>query len=81
MAEGSRLRTAVQRLVREELKKIQQISDSPDAEIGTISSVNDDGTVSVDTASGSHQNVGTPVSRVMGQQVTVISADGQKVAV
>lgn len=74
--EGSLLREAVKKLIRETLDDNQVINQLTPNEQGTIAAVNDDGTVNVLTESGLYQSVGTPTTRSLNEQVIVVTADG-----
>lgn len=81
MAQGSKLRDIIKGIVKETIEEMQNETNNADPESGVISAVNDDGTVTVSTQSGFYQSVGTPTVRTLGEQVVVITADGQKVAI
>lgn len=81
MPEGSPLRQAVKQLILDTLQEYSIVQQQNDNEQGTVASVNDDGSVNVATQSGLYQNVGTPVQRVVGESVVVVTADGVRVAI
>ena len=80
MAQGSKLRDLVKQIAQEVIAEMQNDTNNADPIAGVISAVNDDGTVAVSTANGIFQSVGTPTVRTLGEQVVVVTADGQKVA-
>lgn len=81
MAEGSQLRTAFKSLIAEVIRELKTETVSADPEEGTVMEVNDDGTVTVQTASATYGTVGAAVSFTVGAQVLVLTGDGRKVAV
>lgn len=81
MPSGSPLRIALSNLIKEVLSEIQSSTVSADPEEGTVISVNDDSTVNVQTSSSMYSSVGTPIVLTIGALVTVITADGKKVAI
>jgi molybdopterin-guanine dinucleotide biosynthesis protein len=82
MAKGSPLRQAVAALVNEVLDEMKQTDIDSGPISGTVSAVYSDGTVDVQGSDGTTlTSIGAAVSMTVGQQVTVISADGAQVAV
>ena len=81
MGRDSPLRRRIADIVREVLAEQQQATMNADPEQGTIIAVNDDGTVNVQTSTNTYTGVGVPTTLTKGTQVTVITADGQRVAV
>lgn len=80
--EGSELRNLVKQLVQEVLKEMELTQGKAFNVRGTVSNLNADGTVDVATAAGvTLTGVGTPRTLVKGSIVTVITADGKKVAI
>lgn len=82
MAAGSPLRKRIAEIVQEVLDEMKQTTVNSDPEYGSITQVNSDGTVNVQTTSGSNYiNVGAATNMTVGTQVVVITADGSKVAI
>ena len=81
MAETSRIRELVKKLIVEVLNDMETVEGKTFNKQGVVSSVNSDFTVNVQTADGLFPNVGTPRRMVKGENVVVITADGKKVAV
>lgn len=81
MPEGSPLREAFKKLISQTISEVQQQSFNSDPEIGTIASLNDDGTVNVQTSTGFYGSIGAAVQFVIGSQVLVITGDGKRVAI
>lgn len=82
MAKGSPLYSKIQAIIQEVLDEMQQSTPNTDPEFGSVVGLNNDGTVNVQTSSGStYQNVGMATQMTVGTQVVVITADGTKVAI
>lgn len=82
MAKSSALRQRIADIVKEVIAEQQQNTGNTDPEFGTVSLVNKDGTVNVQTSGGNfYTNVGAAVSMTIGTQVVVITADGVRVAI
>jgi hypothetical protein len=82
MPKSSPIRQRIAEIVKEVLAEIQQTTVNTDPEYGTVTQINDDGTVNVQTSSGSnYPNIGAATTMTVGTQVVVITADGAKVAV
>lgn len=81
MPDGNPIKEAVRALIRQEIASLIQNSGQNPPLQGIVSAVNADGTLSVSTAAGSLQNVGTPIVRTVGEQVIVVtSQEGTQVA-
>jgi hypothetical protein len=82
MPDGHPIKEAIRTLIRQEIAAIQSSSLSQQNNVqGIVSAVNADGTVNVETPSGSYQSVGTPIVRTIGEQVIVVtSQEGIRVA-
>jgi hypothetical protein len=76
----SQLKSIIQQLIRETIDDHNTINNTAPNEIGTVDSVNDDGTVDVSAGSGVYSGCGTPVPRIVGDVVLLVTADGRKVA-
>lgn len=84
MPDGDPLKEAIRAIIQQELANLQ--SNTPAASAsqlkGVVAAINDDGTVNVNTAGGILSSVSTPVRRVIGDQVVVVtSVEGAQVAV
>ena len=82
MPDGDPFKEAVRRIIKDEIAKLQQVITGAQGNVqGTVSAINDDGTVDVDTIDGTLQEVGTPIVRTLGEQVIVVtSLEGMQVA-
>lgn len=75
------LQAAFKNLIKEVIQELKQESlDSPPEE-GSVSAVNDDGTVDVITGSNQYCSIGSAVILTLGQQVIVLTGDGVRTAV
>jgi hypothetical protein len=72
----STFKQALQDLILETIGEDQVTSQLIPPEQGVVIAVNNDGTVDVQTGSATYQGVGTPIQRVLNEQVVVITADG-----
>lgn len=78
------LKLAISNLVDQTLQELAANTASSLPTAGTVTSVNDDGTVNVTTAGGNFlPSVGAATTdvQVIGKQVMVISGDGRQTAV
>ena len=81
MPDGNPIKEAVRALIRQEIAALIQNSGGQPPLQGIVSAVNADGTLSVSSAAGDLQNVGTPIVRTVGEQVIVVtSQEGTQVA-
>jgi hypothetical protein len=80
--DGNAIKEAIRTLIQQELAALQAANLGQQSNlVGVVSQVNTDGTVNVDTASGTYQGVGTPIVRVLGEKVIVVtSQEGTRVA-
>jgi hypothetical protein len=78
---NNKLQDAVKKLIQEVIDEGQAQNGTADNEQGQIVSVDSDGTLTVQTASGLYSGVATPTIRTVGEPVLVVTADGQRVAV
>lgn len=74
------LQQAVVKIVRDEIARMANVEGNAFNEQGVVIGTNDDGTVTVQTSSGVYNNCGTPVLRVQGEQVLLVTANGTKIA-
>jgi hypothetical protein len=82
MSKGSPIYQRISEIVKEVIDEIQQNTPNTDPEFGSVTLVNDDGTVNVQTTVGANYNgVGAATIMTIGTQVAVITADGAKVAI
>lgn len=82
MAEGSRIRELVKSIIRETIAEQQQVTQATPPMQGTVTSLNDDGSVNVNMSDGTVlQNIGAAIVFTIGAQVIVITAQGVRVAV
>jgi hypothetical protein len=84
MPDGDPIKEAIRTMIQQELANLMSASTAGQSgnTQGTISAVNADGTVNVETQVGSLQSVGTPVVRTIGEQVVVVtSQEGAMVAI
>jgi hypothetical protein len=81
--EGSPLRAAFKSLIASTVAEIKAQSSTSDPEEGTVTALNDDGTVSIQTSTTVYGTIGiaTTDSYLIGAQVLVITGDGKKVAI
>jgi hypothetical protein len=78
--EGSEIRELIKGIIREvDQESALAGAQTPNVQ-GTVVSVGSDGTVSVSTSLGVFQGIGSPRSLIVGEEVVIITADGQKVA-
>lgn len=83
MPDGNPIKEAIRKLIQDEIAAIIQASGvSPPIE-GVVKDINDDGTIQVNTTDGQTlQMVGTPIVRVKGEKVIVVtSQDNTQVAI
>lgn len=82
MVKGSPLYQKIAAIVQEVLDEQAQATLSKDPLYGTVSSLNNDGTATIQTDDGHvYQSVGTATVMTIGTQCVVIKADGQLVAI
>lgn len=82
MAKGSPLYLKIQAIVKEVIDEMAQATVSKDPVFGTISSLNNDGTATVQTSDGTtYQSIGMAVPMTIGTQVVVLVAEGTQVAI
>ncbi len=80
--EGSPLRVALKGLIAQVIQEIDQQTPGSHPEEGTVTALNTDGSVTVQTTSSVYGTVGTPIVLTVGAQVIVLTSDdGRKVAV
>jgi len=78
----SALKVALNKLIADTITSQQQVQQNIQPIQGTVSSVNDDGTVNVTTSDGTvFQSVGAATQLTMGAQVIVVSASGVQTAI
>lgn len=83
MPDGHPIKEAIRKIIQDEIAAIIQASGVSPPVGGVVSEINDDGTIQVNTQDGQTlQVVGTPIVRVKGEQVIVItSQDNTQVAI
>jgi len=81
MPEGSALRQAIKQLVQTTISELQQQTQNPQPEQGTVANVNDDGTVDVQGSTSFYASIGAAVVLTQGAQVLILTADGRRVAI
>jgi hypothetical protein len=80
---GSPLQQAIKRLIVEVIDEEQRSTGNLRPELGTVLSLNGDGTIAVQTDANHYPNCGaaTQDCYVIGLQVMVLCADGMQVAI
>lgn len=75
------LKPLIVQLIKETIDEHYLITGQAPNEQGNVSAVNDDGTVDVQTPSGCYSGCGTTKTRILGETVTLVTADGQRIAI
>lgn len=81
MPANSPVRNAILDLIDEVLEERQTIQQDQGNESGIVTQMNSDGSVTVQTDTSGLVTCNTPVQRVPGQQVVVITAGTMKIAI
>ena len=79
--EGSPLRAALKSLIAETIDEVNQQNFTSNPEEGTVLSLNDDGTVVVQTSTNVYGDCGAAVVFTEGALVLVLTGDGRRVAI
>lgn len=83
MPDGNPIKEAIRKIIQDEIAAIIRASGVTPPIGGVVAAVNPDGTLQVNTQDGQVlQTVGTPIVRVKGEQVIVVtSQDNTQVAI